>query len=256
MRALRKIIKFLGIALLIWIVDSALLSIATGETFGAALWVVASPARRLFRLLIVLVVLLGGFTSLMRQEMEYIRAMKMRPSRRTQLFGNAESSDKSCRLLYHSLRLAAMLKMSRFEQNNLRILCYCYDLGMAAVDGNDRYSFSSLDRSAALGADIAANIPQLARASRLLACQQEYYDGSGCHGLRGEKIPLACRIFTTAMIFDELQHGVRHLGSEEALEELRLFSGTLLDPDIVNAFNRLHTDKYTAADVEIKVYSY
>ena len=55
---------------------------------------------------------------------------------------------------------------------------------------------------------------------------------------------------------DELQHGVRHLGSEEALEELRLFSGTLLDPDIVNAFNRLHTDKYTAADVEIKVYSY
>ena len=150
----------------------------------------------------------------------------------------------------HSL-VTVQEALLQFAMNPSRIY-----LGMAAVDGNDRYSFSSLDRSAALGADIAANIPQLARASRLLACQQEYYDGSGCHGLRGEKIPLACRIFTTAMIFDELQHGVRHLGSEEALEELRLFSGTLLDPDIVNAFNRLHTDKYTAADVEIKVYSY
>ncbi|MBQ1501644.1 MAG: hypothetical protein IIZ45_03400 [Firmicutes bacterium] len=255
----KVVLKYIMIAGVIWLVDSLLAAAFDGITFGAALWGGITQARRLYRLFLLAGLLLLGVTKAARQDLELWRVKRMRPSRRTSLYGDAASPVKSYRLLYHSLRLATLARMSGRDQNNLRILCHCYELGMIGEPDMNAYRGLHIVRtdksSAVLGSHIAASIPQLAGASYLIACQQEFYDGKGPRGMRGKRIPLACRIFTLVLLYDDLMHGAKRLSKEEALDELQLFSGTVLDPELVRLFIRLNEDPSLASDVAIRLFA-
>lgn len=93
-----------------------------------------------------------------------------------------------------------------------------------------------------IGEDILAGTdsPLLEMARRIAAYHHEHWDGSGYpYGLKGEDIPIEARIVTVADIYDALssQRAYKEPFPEEKCQQvIRSFSGTLLDPAIVEVF--------------------
>lgn len=266
MRQFRAILPFLTAAILFWIVDTLLLTIISGDGFVIALWEGTTPGRLIFRLIVALALLLIGVTRVLRREMDYMRVLNMGSEAKISRFGSPDSIDRNQRMLYYALRIATLMKMSGSEQHNLRILCYCSDIGLVGVPANILAKRGHLtaaeqriwDEHIRLGADILANIPKLARASRLIASHEEKYNGAGVGARYGKNIPLACRIFTAVEMFDRFTHPdnpAQTMTQQEALDELNLYAGTALDPDVVEAFHRALADHKFATALTVQVYT-
>lgn len=82
--------------------------------------------------------------------------------------------------------------------------------------------------------------PLLKMARKIAAYHHEHWDGSGYpYGLKGEDIPIEARIVTVADVYDALssQRAYKESFPEEKCQQvMRSFSGTLLDPAIVEVF--------------------
>ena len=93
-----------------------------------------------------------------------------------------------------------------------------------------------------IGEDILAGTdsPLLVMARKIAAHHHEHWDGSGYpYGLKGEEIPIEARIVTVADIYDALSSRRTYkepFPEEKCQQVIRSFSGTLLDPTIVDAF--------------------
>ena len=74
----------------------------------------------------------------------------------------------------------------------------------------------------------------------IIRSHHEWFDGSGYpDGLKGEAIPLEVRIVSLADAFDSMTSSRAYrsaLPPEIALEEIKLFSGTQFDPELVDLF--------------------
>ena len=103
---------------------------------------------------------------------------------------------------------------------------------------------------------IAAAGPSLDRIGPLVRASHERWDGKGYpDGLAGEEIPLGARIITIcdsfrAMLDERVYKQAMSL--EDALEELRRCAGTQFDPQLVEVFcrlvsERLHSDRLRRA---------
>lgn len=266
MRPFVRLLIYCAAAIFLWLADSLLLAFGQGLSYPDALWRFVPATRLLLRLGITLLLLFIGvlrFTAHAVRKREIIRINKADSGA---WFGRADSAKKAERLLYHSLRLATVLRMRPREKDKLRQLCYCYDIGMVGVpdwvlekDGGLTHDEQLLrDRHIELGAEIARQIPQLRRIAPLIACHEEYYNGGGAKGMYGRSIPLACRIFLVALIYDyytQPHEDGRVLENEEALDELAFYSGTVLDPDVFAAFRRLMSDKRLGAAVAEHVFA-
>jgi len=88
----------------------------------------------------------------------------------------------------------------------------------------------------------------MAKLSELVKCHHEHYDGTGYPlGLKGEEIPLLARILTIADIYDALtteRPYKKAMPKEEAIRTLRNYSGTQLDPKLVEIFIVVLEDMY------------
>jgi ribonuclease P protein subunit RPR2 len=97
------------------------------------------------------------------------------------------------------------------------------------------------------GARIVEPIPFMGEAVEIVQSHHERYDGGGYpRGLRGEKIPLAARIFAIADSFDAMTSDRPYrsaLSMDEAVAEIRAGSGTQFDPQCVEAFEVLAADE-------------
>ena len=164
MRQLHTLATFIAAAVLFWLFDSLLLTIASGNGFLFSLWEGVPPGRLIFRLVVALLILLFGFTRVLRREMDYMRVMSMGREAKTAHFGAPDSYDRHQRMLYYALRLATLMKMNSSEQHNLRILCYCHDIGLVGVHSSVLYKRGQLsadeqkiwDEHINYGADIMA----------------------------------------------------------------------------------------------------
>jgi putative two-component system response regulator len=93
-----------------------------------------------------------------------------------------------------------------------------------------------------IGEDILAGTgsPVLVMARKIAAHHHEHWDGSGYpYGLKGEEIPIEARIVTVADIYDAISSRRTYkepFPEEKCQQVIRSFSGTLLDPAIVDAF--------------------
>ena len=91
-----------------------------------------------------------------------------------------------------------------------------------------------------IGAQIVEPVTYLSDVSPLIRAHHERYDGTGYpYGLEGEEIPLGSRILAVVdayvAIRDERIYSKSHT-HEEAIAELRRFSGSQFDPEIVDVF--------------------
>jgi putative nucleotidyltransferase with HDIG domain len=90
------------------------------------------------------------------------------------------------------------------------------------------------------GAQLVAPIKKLADVAPIIEYSHERYDGSGYpYGLKGEEIPFGARVIgvidSYSAMRDERPYK-RSFTHEEAIEELKINSGILFDPEIVNTF--------------------
>lgn len=250
MRLLPMILGYIFSAVVVWLTDSVIVSLFQDILFKDALWTLVAPGRLLVRLFIVAVILILC-------TVKVIRNTSINNVYRVNCVGVdygtnccAESTNKSQRLIFHAKKLATALKLNNRQKTKLFLLCKYYDIGFISVNRdiiNRRNSLSAeeqkiYDSHTYLGAEIAEAIPQLAYISYLIKYHEECFDGSGIYGLFARKIPIECRVFQVVLMYDNFTHpdalGKKML-SEEALNELGYYAGSVLDPEIVWVFNKV-----------------
>ena len=91
-----------------------------------------------------------------------------------------------------------------------------------------------------IGYAVLERIPFLKEAAEIVLAHQEFYDGTGYpRGLKGEQIPLGARIFAVADTLDAMisdRPYRKALPISAARDEIRRFSGTQFDPQVVKVF--------------------
>jgi putative nucleotidyltransferase with HDIG domain len=92
----------------------------------------------------------------------------------------------------------------------------------------------------AIGFAVLERIPFLKEAAEIVLSHQECFDGSGYpRGLKGEEIPLGARIFAVADTLDAMisdRPYRKALPITAARDEIRRYSGTQFDPQVVKVF--------------------
>lgn len=129
-----------------------------------------------------------------------------------------------------------------------RVGAYLHDLGKLAVPANvlnkqgrltpDEWAL--VKRHPAAGADLLAQADFPWEVRPIVESHHECWDGSGYpHGLAGEEIPLAARIFCVADVYDALvsrRPFKQVLSRDEAVEAMRKDIGRQFDPAVFRVF--------------------
>lgn len=93
------------------------------------------------------------------------------------------------------------------------------------------------------GAQLLSHIPQLAAALDIPAYHHELWDGSGYpNRLKGEKIPIAARLFSVVDVWDALRSDRPHRKGwpeEKVLDYIQSLAGVNFDPQVVEKFLRM-----------------
>ena len=133
---------------------------------------------------------------------------------------------------------------------NLRLLglaARLHDLGKLGVPDAilhkpgplDELEWQRMRRHSALGAEMLANVPGLELVAPLVRWHHERWDGRGYpDGLRGEAIPLECRVICACDAFHAMSAERPYrpaLDPARALAELAAGAGEQFDPDVVEA---------------------
>jgi response regulator RpfG family c-di-GMP phosphodiesterase len=98
-------------------------------------------------------------------------------------------------------------------------------------------------RHPTVGASVLRDIAPLRQAARLIALQNECFDGSGVpNGLAGDDIPMGARLLAVVRDYDLMLEGHisgKTMTTAEAQNQLRRLSGKKYDPKVVNALIQL-----------------
>lgn len=156
--------------------------------------------------------------------------------------GHAERLQKIC------LKMGEELGLSPRQMADLALLSQVHDLGKVAVPDNILFKKGPLSEEewqvmrqhSEKGYRIALSSPDLAGVADLILKHHERWDGRGYPlGLKGEEIPVECRILSIADAFDAItsERPYRKPKSkEEAIEELQRCAGSQFDPRLVEVF--------------------
>jgi len=150
--------------------------------------------------------------------------------------------------------LARAIGLPESKENDLRLLAQFHDIGKVGIP--DRILFKPaeltreergiMQRHCEIGCRIAMSAPDLVPIADWILKHHEWWDGGGYPlGLKGEEIPLECRILAIADAYDAMTSERPYrkpLSAEQALAELQRFSGRQFDPQLVAAFVKLITN--------------
>ncbi|OPY59356.1 MAG: Cyclic di-GMP phosphodiesterase response regulator RpfG [Pelotomaculum sp. PtaU1.Bin035] len=147
--------------------------------------------------------------------------------------------------------VASMAEVTGIPEQNradLRLLAKFHNMGKVGV--NDRILFkpgpltneerSVIQRHCSIGHRVALSAPDLALIAEWILHHHEWWNGEGYPlGLKGEDIPLECRIFAIADAYEAMtsdrcrQKAITH---EEAVKELEKYAGSQFDPVLTMKF--------------------
>ncbi|MEW5897748.1 MAG: HD domain-containing phosphohydrolase [Bacillota bacterium] len=144
--------------------------------------------------------------------------------------------------------LAADLGLPEYKIADLRLLARFHDIGKVGIPDRILFKPGSLtpeeikemQRHCEIGYRIALSIPDLAPIAEYIRKHHEWWNGKGYPlGLKGEEIPLECRILAIADAYDAMTSDRpyrRKMRPEEAVAELKKWAGIQFDPRLVERF--------------------
>jgi len=152
------------------------------------------------------------------------------------------------RMSVNSKFLAQKMGMDERQINDLILLSHIHDLGKVGIPEEVLFKPGHLDRGEwehiknhpLLGYQIASSSADLDHIADLILYHHERWDGKGYpYGLKGEEIPLECRMLAIVDAFDAMTNTRPYRAAftvEEALEEIRRCAGTQFDPNLAEVF--------------------
>ncbi|RJX22564.1 MAG: diguanylate cyclase [Desulforudis sp.] len=146
------------------------------------------------------------------------------------------------------VNLAQLLDLPSNRINDLRTLAQFHDIGKVGIPDRILFKkgplipeeYAEMKRHCEIGYRIAQASPDLAHISEWILRHHEWWNGQGYPlGLKGEEIPLECRILAIADAYDAMVSGRPYreaLAPEEAAKEIIRCAGTQFDPRLAARF--------------------
>lgn len=144
--------------------------------------------------------------------------------------------------------LATAIGLPERTINDLRLLAEFHDIGKVGIPDHilfkpgrlNHEETSEMRRHTEIGYRIAQSAPDLALIADWILKHHEWWDGNGYPlGLKGEEIPLECRILAIADAYDAMTSDRPYrqaMLQREALTELVRCAGSQFDPQLVEKF--------------------
>jgi diguanylate cyclase (GGDEF)-like protein len=159
------------------------------------------------------------------------------------------------RMVEYTRLLARAAGVNSQEISDLVLLAQFHDIGKVGISDAllnktgplTPEEYAEVKKHCEIGHRIAINSFDLAPIADWILHHQEAYDGSGYpFGLKGEEIPLPCRIIAIVDAFDAMTSDRPYrqaMPAGAALEEIRRCAGSQFDPRLTALFIQLVTDK-------------
>jgi diguanylate cyclase (GGDEF)-like protein/PAS domain S-box-containing protein len=148
-------------------------------------------------------------------------------------------------------KLGQALGLEERDLVELRLLAQFHDFGKVGVPDRILFKpgrlteeeYAEMQRHSEIGHRIAQSVPDLCPIADRILKHHEWWNGQGYPlGLRGEEIPLECRILSIADAFDAMTSDRPYrkaIPAADALQELLRFKGKQFDPVLVDKFTAL-----------------
>lgn len=159
-------------------------------------------------------------------------------------------------------KLAAQMNLDRWQVDEIRVLGLMHDIGKIAVQEATLNKetpltapeWTEIKRHSEIGYKILAASHEYMQIADHVLQQHERWDGTGYpKGLRGTEISIQARILAVADAYDAMTSHRTYdkiMTHQEALAELRRFSGMQFDPSVVAAFCTLEMEDEQRRNLE------
>lgn len=167
----------------------------------------------------------------------------------TSLFEKSmETEEHAERLKDYCNSVGEKLKCSAKELQELTLLAILHDIGKIGIRESilqkpgplTPEEWEEMRKHPEIGYRIAQNTPELSNVAEYILFHHERWDGEGYpRGLKGEEIPLQCRILAVVDAYDAMTSDRfyrKAMSKKAALTELENNAGTQFDPLVVNTF--------------------
>jgi putative nucleotidyltransferase with HDIG domain len=164
------------------------------------------------------------------------------------------TGDHSQRMADMATRISQAINLSEPEIEAVYWAGLLHDIGKIGVEDKilrkpgplTKEEWVVMKEHPIVGANIVAPVKSLAPVAPLIRAHHERFDGSGYpYGLEGDDIPLGSRILAVVdaymAIRDERVYSKKHT-HKQSIKELKKFSGTQFDPQVVEVFCRIITE--------------
>ena len=145
-------------------------------------------------------------------------------------------------------RIGKKVGLTEMQLSDLALLAQVHDLGKVGIPDHVLFKqdpltdeeWKIMKQHSEKGYRIARASTDLSEIADLILRHHERWDGQGYPlGLKGEEIPIECRILAIVDAFDAMTNDRPYrkaMSPEQAAKELRKFSGTQFDPGLVEIF--------------------